>query len=131
MLRLPLGGLVALVLLTGDTLAQSKPGPKIRPDAVPGYKIRTIEGFTVLLSDETLKENDASKLERKPLDVLDGELKTLSRLMPAKTLTALRNVAIWVEWEEAIEIGNGRKGVALATYYGGHQLAALAKGMNP
>jgi hypothetical protein len=131
MLRLSLTGLVALVLLTGDALAQSKPGPKIRPDAVPGYKIRTIEGFTVLLSDETLKENDASKLERKPLDVLDGELKSLSKLMPTKTLTALRNVAIWVEWDEPIELGNGRKGVALATYYGGHQLDALAKGMNP
>ncbi len=131
MIRLSLGGLIALVLLTPDTFAQSKPGPKIRPDAVPGYKIRTIEGFTVLLSDETLKENDASKLERKPLDVLDGELKTLSKLMPAKTLTALRNVAIWVEWDEPIALGNGRKGAALATYYGGHQLDALATGMNP
>jgi hypothetical protein len=131
MFRIALGGFCFLVLLAGDARAQSKPAPKIRPDAVPGYKIRIIEGFTVLLSDETLKENDASKLERKPLDVLDRELKTLSGLMPAKTLTALRNVAIWVEWDEAVKLGNGRKGGALATYYGGHQLDALAKGMNP
>ncbi len=90
-----------------------------------------MEGFTVILSEETLKQNEASNLERKPLEVLEQELKVLSGLMPPKTLTALRNVPIWVEWDEEVKFTNGRAGNALATYYGGHQASLLAKGMNP
>src|SRR5207253_74900 len=40
-------------------------------------------------------------------------------------------VAIWVEWNEEAKLSSGRAGNALAVYYGGHQAALLAKGMNP
>jgi hypothetical protein len=127
MLRSSLGGLVVLAFLAGPGLAQ----PKGKPEAIPGYTIRTIEGFTVLISDQTLKEDAASKLQRKPLEVLAGELKALGGLMPARTLKALHNVLIWVEWDEEMKVANGRPGNVLATYFGGHQLAMLAKGMHP
>jgi hypothetical protein len=131
MLRVPIGALCALALLAAAALAQDKPSSKIKPDAVPGYKIRSVEGFTVIVSDETLKQDGASRLERKPLDVLALELKTLSGLMPPKILTALHGVLIWVEWDEEVPSGNGRPGTAVATYFGGHQAAMLAKGMHP
>jgi hypothetical protein len=131
MLRFLPGGLFTLLLLTGPAAAQDKPAPKPKPDAIPGYKVRTVEGFTVILSEETLKQDGDSKLDRKPLEVLGLELKTLSGLMPPKTLTALHNVLIWVEWDEEVKFTNGRSGNVLATYYGGHQLDMLAKGMHP
>jgi hypothetical protein len=121
--------MLVLAVLTNLIRAQEK--PKLKPDAIAGYTVRAIDGFTVILSDETLKQNAASTLDRKPLDVLDLELRTLCGLMPAKTLTALRNVLIWVEWDEDVKLGNGRPGGALATYFGGHQLDMLAKGMHP
>jgi hypothetical protein len=131
MARTLLSGLLALALLAGSTPAQDKPATKGKPDAIPGYKIRTIEGFTAIISDEALKQDDASKLERKPLEVLGLELKTLSALMPPKTLSGLHNVLIWVEWDEDVKFSNGRTGKVLATYSGGHQLDMLAKGMHP
>jgi hypothetical protein len=127
MLRSSLTWLFVLMLLVGPTAAQSK----VKPEAIPGYTKRTIEGFTVLLSDKTLREGAAAKFERQPLEVLESELKALCGLMPARTLKALRNVLIWVEWDEEVEVRNGRKGIVLATYFGGHQLELLAEGMHP
>src|SRR5262249_45651565 len=77
------GALCALAILPGAAAAQEKPA-KLKPDAIPGYKVRTVEGFTVIVSAETLKQNEASTLERKPLDVLEQELKILCGLMPPK-----------------------------------------------
>jgi hypothetical protein len=129
MFRTSLGGMLALVFVVAPAAAQDK--AKLKPDAIPGHTVRAIEGFTAIISDEALKQNAASMLERKPLDVLDLELKTLCGLMPPRTLTALRNVLVWVEWDEDVPLGNGRPGSALATYYGGHQLDMLGKGMHP
>lgn len=141
MWRSHLLGLIALAFSIGVVAAQekppapktgpSKPAQKIRPDLVPGYKIQTIEGFNVLLSAETLKNNDSTEFKRKPLEVLELELKTIAGLFPAKTLNLLRNVAIWVEWDEALRMPNGRTGTVIAVYYGGHQRDLLAKGKHP
>jgi hypothetical protein len=144
-------GLLAAALLSAPATAQDGPVRKWKTDAIPGYKIMHMggaghaasagpekvnsrgsgEGFTVIVSDEAIKQDAASRLDRKPLDALRLELKTLSGLMPAKTLSALHNVLIWVEWNEEVKFSNGRTGQVLATYYGGHQLDMLAKGMHP
>jgi hypothetical protein len=125
---------LAIVICLPSTPAQTRPGAaksKLRPDAIPGYEVRVIEGFTVLLSKETLRMQAESKDERKPLEVLELELKTIARLFPPKALNVLRNILIWVEWNEEKPSSTGRKGQVVARYYGGHQLAMLAKGEQP
>ncbi|MBI1915193.1 MAG: hypothetical protein HYS12_10710 [Planctomycetes bacterium] len=139
MLRPWFCALLALSVCTTSAGAKDKPaGPddknlpgKPLRDLAPGYKTRLIEGFTVLLSKETLANADSSTYERKPLEVLEMELKTLTRIMPARALNILRTVRIWVDWSESKEVTNGRMGSALAVYYGGHQLAMLRKGEHP
>lgn len=137
MRRLCLLGLLLLPLAAGDVRGQDKSPSngtargKLRPDAVPGYTIQKIQGFTVLLSDEVLKNQETSALERKPLDVLDLELKTITTLMPERDVNRLRNLLIWVEWDEHERPRNGREGMPVAVYYGGHQLHLLAKGKHP
>jgi hypothetical protein len=136
MLRASFFGLIAWAGLIGasagaDKTTPAKPSGAGRAIQVPGYKTQTIEGFTVLISSETLKNADNSSYERKPLEVLALELKTLTGLMPERTLKVLRTVPIWVEWDEQLKMSNGRDGVALAVYYGGHQKGLLAEGKNP
>jgi hypothetical protein len=127
--------LLSLLLLTTGAGAQpakspASERPKISPDAVPGYKIRSIKGFTVVLSAESLKHAEDKAYERKPLDVLELELTTLTKILPARAVKILRTVPVWVEWDEQVTVGNGRPGSALAVYYGGHQLQMLAQGRN-
>jgi hypothetical protein len=111
--------------------AATKPAPKIRPDLVPGYQVKVIEGFTVLLSNETVRNDQSSEDERKPIAVLEHELKTIAGLMPARALKILRNILIWVEWDERVKMSNGREGNPTAIYYGGHQLNLLAQNRHP
>ncbi|MCI0640936.1 MAG: hypothetical protein L0Y72_27000 [Gemmataceae bacterium] len=122
--------LVAPGLATAQS-AQKPPVPLVRTEQTPGYQPMLIEGFTVVISKECLKHKDDEMYERKPLDVLEGELKTIVKLMPEKTVNVLRNILIWVEWNESVDLGNGRPGTATAVYYGGHQRSMLAKGMHP
>jgi hypothetical protein len=104
---------------------------KTEPEKIPGYRVRKIKGFQLIISNKVLEENDKSDLERKPLDVLELELKTLSKVMPPKALEVLRKILIWVEWDEQVKMANGRDGFATAIYYGGHQLQMLEKGQHP
>jgi hypothetical protein len=129
--------LLAACLLLSATIVYAddpKPVPKAGKagplDAVEGYKRHTIEGFTLLVNQAVL-DADASGFERKPLDVLELELKTVSRLMTPKALGVLRKLLIWVEWDERQPVSNGRDGTAVAVYYGGHQLSLVRKGMHP
>jgi hypothetical protein len=129
---------VLLLLLCPASWAADKDKPstgKARPGKavleIPGYTIRKIQGFQLIVNNEVLQENDKSELERKPLDVLELELKTLADIMPRRALNALRNVLVWVEWDEKQAMGNGRKGLPLAIYYGGHQLQLLQEGKHP
>src|SRR5439155_24519007 len=98
---------------------------------VPGYERRVIEGFTLLVHQDVIKNDKNSSYERGPLHVLEHELKTIVRIMNAKALKVLRQALIWVDWNEQIELPNGRKGNALAMYYGGHQASMLRKGEHP
>jgi hypothetical protein len=118
-----------LALLPSVVLGQgtSKSGGLAVP-SVPGYEKRVIEGFTLLVHKDVLAKQKNSDYERKPLDVLELELKTIVRVMNAKALKVLRQALIWVDWNEEVELSSGRKGNAVAVYYGGHQAAMLRKG---
>ncbi|HEV3145683.1 MAG TPA: hypothetical protein VGZ47_17475, partial [Gemmataceae bacterium] len=115
-------------------LAAGQEKPKADPTKlnIPGYTTKKMEGFTVLISDETMREDAESKLERKPMAALQHELKTLATICPPKILTALQqNFLIWVEWDEQFKMNNGREGLATAVFMGGHQQDLLNKGMHP
>jgi hypothetical protein len=126
---------IALAFLCGGAVlgqpTKKAPTPKVKAEQVPGYKPMVIEGFTVILSAETNKHRNDPEFIRKPLEVLEYELRAISAAMPAKSVDKLRNVLIFVEWDEKKRMSNGRSGTALAVYYGGHQLSLLARGMLP
>ena len=93
-----------------------KPDPDKPVTQIKGYRAYTVLGFSVLLSDECVKQHAESTSERKPLDVLERELKSLAELMPPKPLATLRKVLIWVQWDEGRQVENGRKGAAVGIY---------------
>ena len=105
--------------------------PKKKDDAPAGYRKDNLRGFTLYFSDEVMKENDASTLERKPLEALEQELMVVERVLPADKVKHLKAVPIWVEWDERVALGNGRAGSAVAVFYGGHQSNLLGEDKNP
>lgn len=119
----------ALILWSPVAAAdKDKPAAKPEPELIPGYKTRAIEGFKVHLNNTVLKENEASPLQRKPLEVLEHELKTIKRVFYPSTVAVLqRGLTVFVEWDEQDEANPN----AIARYYGGSQLAMLKKGKNP
>jgi hypothetical protein len=136
--------LAAVLLIATSSLAQvPKNNPKSKPPKavdrksllagkIPGYQFKKIEGFDVLISDEVIKNNDNSEWKRKPLDVLELELGTVSRVLPKRVETVLRSIVVWVEWEDRDDPDFGG---AVAKYYGlfGGNLAgwALSKNKHP
>jgi hypothetical protein len=120
--------LLAFLLVIGNGFAQTpdKTKAKTANDPIAGYKKRKIEGFTVLLNDKVL-DADVSKYERKPIDVLELELKTIVTIMSPRAVKALQNVVIWVEWEDI----DKKNPLAVAKYYGGSSLWVLDQGKNP
>lgn len=88
---------------------------KLLTTPVPGYTLKKIEGFDVLIHDRVLKHNDDSNYLRKPLDVLELELGTVVRVLPKKLEQALTAVVIWAEWDDETDPDYGR---AVAKYYG-------------
>jgi hypothetical protein len=99
------------------------------PSRVPGYRTLQIGGFVVLADSRVVEPPET--YEKSPLQVLEGELKTIGRIVHAKALAELRKLTIWAEWDEGQALGNGRPGKAVAVYYGGSQRGMLAAGMNP
>jgi hypothetical protein len=110
--------------------AQSKPDRANPLDQIAGYKRVTIEGFTLLMSEEATLA-DASAYQLKPVAVLEKELKVVTKIMTAKQVETLKKLLIWVEWDEKTEVTNGRDGSAVAVYYGGHQASLLQQGKHP
>ena len=86
----PLLAAVCLLLVSTAATADDPKGKPGRPDEVEGYKRHTIEGFTLLVSKDVF-DADTAGFERKPLDVLELELKAVSRMMTPKALGVLRN----------------------------------------
>jgi hypothetical protein len=122
---------VAVSAASAQPKTDKAPMPLVKPAQVPGYTPRLVEGFTVVLSDETMKHLDEPKFKKKPLEVLEQEFKAITAAMPAKNVKILQRLLFFVEWDERKRLSNGVPGGAVAVYYGGHQLNMLAKGMPP
>lgn len=105
--------------------------PKKKDPAPAGYKKDDLRGFTLYFSEEVLKKDRDSKLERKPLEALERELIIVETVLPADKVKNLKAVPIWVEWDERIAMNNGRRGQAVAVFYGGHQSNLLGGDANP
>jgi predicted Zn finger-like uncharacterized protein len=88
------------------------PGTLLK-ELVPGYETRRIQGFTMLLSTQAIKE--AKKQRGKPFEALLVEFDGLIEVLPQNALDALRRVLIWIEWDN-IDRSNPN---VLAKYYGG------------
>jgi hypothetical protein len=99
--------------------AKTAPTPKKdkeKPEPVPGYKTVKVEGFTFLISHDALTR-DVATYDRKPMDVLELECKTLARILTPQAVNLLRRLSVWVEWDELVRRRANRPGVTvLATY---------------
>jgi hypothetical protein len=112
-----------LALLAAPALAQApKKGPL---GEVKGYEWRRVAEFDVYVNKDVFAA-DTSMFERKPMDVLELELKAAVSVMSKKAAAVLQRLVIWVEWDDTKALTNGRPGAAVAVYYGGHQA-----GLNP
>jgi hypothetical protein len=134
-----------VVLLLGTALGQdnkatdkseSKPKTsekkKATKEPVPSYSLRKLEGFQVLVSDETIKFFDDPMPELSPKDVLILELQEVAKVMPPKLLRILQTVLIWVEWDNRIDAkALGSNGIVLARYFGGSALGLAQQGGDP
>jgi hypothetical protein len=127
-----LGAILFSTLLVLSAPADDKPAPPAKPPAkakagdIPGYEVRKIQGFKVAISQKVL-EQPTDEFPVKPLDVLEGELKDLGRVLPAKWLAELHKVPVWVEWDEGEDERGGR---VIAQYLGGPFLAYALQGPN-
>ena len=79
---------VCLVILATASFAQSAEPPK-----VPGRQTKSIEGWTLLISDE-LMDKDKAGTER-ALELLTGQLQEITRVVPAAAVEELRKVPLW------------------------------------
>jgi hypothetical protein len=125
---------MALAAGTGaQTPAKSKPvdKKKLLSNPVPGYTLKKIEGFDVLVHDKVIQHNDDAEYKRKPLDVVELELGTVVRVLPKKVEQALTSILIWVEWDDEADPDAGK---VVAKYYGvsgGLSYWSLANNKNP
>lgn len=125
--------LLMVFVLVGDLSAQRAPNKrKVLKEPIPGYKHQKIEGFDVLVHEAVIEHNDDAEYKRKPLDVLELELSTITGILPPKAVDVLRKLVIWVEWhdEEDPDLQRG----AIAKYYytsGNRSLWSLRKGKHP
>lgn len=86
---------------------------KLLPEVVPGYQTRQLQGFSLLLSTQAIREG--AKHRGKPFGALQAEFDGLVRVLPASALKHLRGILVWVEWDN-IDRENPK---TLAKYYGG------------
>jgi tetratricopeptide (TPR) repeat protein len=104
---------------------------RIKAQPIPGYKQQAMEGFHVIVAQNVITHNDDADYERKPLDVLRGELEAVVKLLPKRAVKALHAVPIWVEWHDDKDPDIGK---SVAKYYGASGnlvLWALDKQKNP
>lgn len=65
--------------------------------AVPGRQSRTIEGWTVLVSDELLAKDQVAT--ERALELLKLQLQEIVRVVPAPAVAELRKVPLWISPE--------------------------------
>ena len=116
--------LLAIVLLNNRGFTQALKKDKVpakgkKIDSLPGFRKFTIHGFTVMVRDDVLKEQDNASHKRKPLEALELELKLIAKVMTkTQADTIRRNVQVWVEWDVKEAVRNGRTGTTLGYYMG-------------
>jgi hypothetical protein len=106
--------LAGLLLSAGPAPAQDAK-EKAAAASLANYKRLKIRGFNVLVHNDVLENNKDPRWRRKPLEVLDLELGTIDRVLPTRTVNALRRILVWVEWEDKDDPDHRR---AVAKYYG-------------
>ncbi len=72
--------------------------PPTMPRAPDGYRTRQIEGWTILVSSQLLR--DQPDLADRTLTLLGFQLYQITRVIPPDALQKLRTVKIWVEEKE-------------------------------
>ena len=63
------------------------------PQEVPGHQTKTVEGWTLFISDELLAKNK-QETER-ALELLTAQLQEITRVVPASAVAELRKVPLW------------------------------------
>lgn len=84
----PCGAFACLVLL-----AVANPVHTAEPPKVLGHQTKTVEGWSLLISDE-LMEKDKAATER-ALELLTIQLQEITRVVPAAAVAELRKVPLW------------------------------------
>lgn len=95
-------------------------------DAPAGFEVRTMQGFTLLVHDEVLRQ-PADRHQRKPLDVLEREFDDLKRVLKPQHLDLLRQVPVWVRWDAKLPQAPG----VAAMYFGGSVDGIVQLGRHP
>jgi hypothetical protein len=116
--------LIALFLVN-PTFADDKPKDEKPKSAsnkklikLQGYTTVMVQGFTVFVSDESKSHEDDAEFQRKPMDVLDLELRGIARVMPPRMLKILQTVKVFVEWQDPeSKPKDGGPGVVVARYW--------------
>jgi hypothetical protein len=84
----PCGAFICLVLLAAANPVHSEEQPKVL-----GHQTKTVEGRTLLISDQLL-EKDKAGAER-ALELLTIQLQEITRVVPAAAVVELRKVPLW------------------------------------
>ncbi len=96
---------------------QVYPAPgRLLKEVVVGYETREINGFTFLLSTQVIREAQAAK--GLPFKALVEEFDGLVRVLQPGALKVLRQVPMWIEWNN-----RGSAGHVLAQFRGGQSWA--------
>jgi hypothetical protein len=74
-------------------LAIANPASSAEPPAVAGHQTKTLEGWTLHISDALL-EREKAETER-ALELLTAQLQEITRVVPAPAVAELRKVPLW------------------------------------
>jgi hypothetical protein len=129
---------ILTALLAGSAGGQNSANEKSTPpkakgkiETVAGYKKQKIDGFTVHIHEDVLKE-DTREYKRTPVEALELELQNLTKAIPKKVADTLRaGVPVWVDWDVHERLSNGRPGSAAGSYMGIHPRPILINGKEP
>jgi len=97
-----------------------------KPASFP-YQTRAIEGFTVYINNEVLRQKKNDEWKYQALTVLASELKLVVSVMPPKALKLVHGIKVWVEWDDP----DPKMPSWVAAYYGGAAPWLLAEGKDP
>jgi Glucose-regulated metallo-peptidase M90 len=90
--QLPISPFASLLLASGFILGLTVPA--FAYDPIERYEVRSIEGWTIRVHQQLLKED---KLARQTLRLLEFQLYQITRVVPTNAVAKLREIPIWVE----------------------------------